>query len=114
MRVSSLFIILCLASAAVLLITSPAIAFEHPWEEGEGGGSLPGDGTPEDDIPPEPGENTPLWSSTNGTQYFWWQIVWEYISVGDALNAWVVNSDTDADPEIVVDSGQRQAGSTLR
>ena len=60
MRVLSFLIILCLASAAVMLIMSPAIAVEHPWEEGEGGGSQPGDGTPDNDIPPEPESDSPL------------------------------------------------------
>jgi hypothetical protein len=74
MKVSKLLVIVCLAMlATVLYIATPAVALEHPWEEGEspgvGNGENPGTTSP---LPGSDTTGTPfLTASPNGT-FFWW------------------------------------------
>ncbi len=103
MQVSKILFILCLIFAMTVLVISPAIAVEHPWEEGEGGEGIPDDGTPgpDGDITPPPEEGEPLLSSIGGSYFIWWQIIWESLSGDDALNTHVVSSGSHTDAEDV-------------
>lgn len=74
MQVSKLLVLFCLAIlAAVLYIATPAIALEHPWEEGEspGGssGEVPGTANPN---PEGDSIQTPLLTGTTQGTFFWW------------------------------------------
>ncbi len=94
MQVSKLLVIFCLAMlAAVLYIASPAIALEHPWEEGEtpgGGNDSPGTSDPF----PSGGDTiqTPLFSSTTQGTIFWWfeLILSPEVNTNAVLNSSVV------------------------
>lgn len=112
MRVSKLIIILSLAMSAAILIVSPAIAVEHPWEEGEsgGGGRAPDDAMPGpgDDIVPPSDDDTPLWSSVDGTHFLWWLVVWEYVTGGRVNTSYYsgLKDDTASRTESVTDHSQ--------
>jgi hypothetical protein len=98
MQVSKLLILVCLALvAAVLYIATPAIALEHPWEEGEytgGGNDSPGSSTP---IPDPSGTDTletPLLSPTApGTIVWWFELI-----LNHDINSNTVQSSSIATP----------------
>ncbi len=77
MRVSKLLVLFSLAVlAAMLYIASPAIALEHPWEEGEtpgnGSGEVPGTSHP---LPGDDTVQVPLLNSTQGTFFWWFELI---------------------------------------
>lgn len=78
MQVSKLLVLICLAMLAIMFyIATPAIALEHPWEEGEspgvGGGENPGTSTP---VPGTDTTETPLYhASTSGTVFWWFNLI---------------------------------------
>jgi hypothetical protein len=116
MQVSKILIILFLALAMMAFVASPAVAVEHPWEEGEGGEDQPDNGTPgpDIDITPLPEDGSPLWSSTNGPGLFWWHIVWDYLMGDNAMNSQVVDSESKADSDRSMTPQTNRMGSALR
>jgi hypothetical protein len=121
MQVSRLLIVFCLAwVASLLFIASPAIAVEHPWEEGEGGstgGDLLGSGLPDptDDSFPPPSKDDPLLTSSSGPFLFWWQVIWDSL-LGKTEDQGIVHSSsaTGYSSKLLDDSDRRQKGSIIR
>ena len=78
MQVSRLLALLCLALLAIVLyIATPAIALEHPWEEGETPGTGPGDAPGTSNPNPDTDSiQTPLFSAgTQGTVFWWFELI---------------------------------------
>lgn len=88
MKVSKLLVIVFLAMLAMALyITTPAVALEHPWEEGEspgvGNGENPGTSSP---LPGTDTIQTPLLTaSPNGTFFWWLELIAESVTA-DAVS----------------------------
>ncbi len=115
MQVSKLLVICCLALLAVVLyIATPAIALEHPWEEGESPGSGNGQ-TPGTSTPPPSGDTIQapfLTVATQGT-FFWW---FELVLNPEINNSVVQNSSvvTPADTRKMNSENRNQTNGSMK
>ena len=115
MQVSKILIAIILGLAVTAFVASPAVALEHPWEEGETGTIQPGDGMPhpDDDIPP--GQDQRPWlSSIAGSGFFWWYAIIDCLSGDNMLTLQATDAENAVNPEDIKKSHFDRMNSTLR